>query len=118
VPRPRPGGRLAALLQRGRGERPARRGSRAGDPSGRHAIYNLGTGHGYTVKEVVDAARRVTGREIPAREEARRPGDPAALVAASDRIRDELGWEPEKGLEEMIADALAWHQAHPDGYGD
>jgi UDP-glucose 4-epimerase len=83
---------------------------------GRHAIYNLGTGHGYTVKEVVETARRVTGRDIPAREEPRRPGDPPELVAAYDRIRDELGWEPEMGLEEMIADAWAWHQAHPDGY--
>jgi UDP-glucose 4-epimerase len=85
---------------------------------GRHAIYNLGTGHGYSVKEVVEAARRVTGREIPAREEPRRPGDPPELVASSDRIRRELGWEPRKGLDEMIADAWAWHQAHPDGYGD
>jgi UDP-glucose 4-epimerase len=83
---------------------------------GRHAIYNLGTGHGYTVKEVVDAARRVTGKEIPAREEPRRPGDPPELVASSDRIRDELGWQPEKDLDEMIADAWAWHQAHPRGY--
>jgi UDP-glucose 4-epimerase len=83
---------------------------------GRHCIYNLGTGDGYTVKEVVDTARRVTGREIPTVEEPRRPGDPAALVAAGDRIREELGWEPEKGLEDMIADAWAWHQAHPDGY--
>jgi UDP-glucose 4-epimerase len=83
---------------------------------GRHSIYNLGTGHGYTVKEVVDAARRVTGREIPAHEHPRRPGDPPELVASADRIREELGWEPEKGLEEMIADAWAWHQAHPDGY--
>ena len=85
---------------------------------GRHAIYNLGTGHGYTVKEVIDSARRVTGREIPAREEPRRPGDPPELVAASDRIKTELGWEPQKSLDEMIADAWAWHQAHPDGYGD
>ena len=85
---------------------------------GRHAIYNLGTGDGYTVREVVEAARRVTGREIPAREQDRRPGDPAALVAASDRIRKELGWEPRKGLDEMIADAWDWHQAHPHGYGD
>jgi UDP-glucose 4-epimerase len=84
---------------------------------GRHAIYNLGTGHGYSVREVVEAARRVTGREIPAREEPRRPGDPPELVASSDRIRTELGWEPRKGLEDMIADAWAWHQAHPDGYG-
>jgi UDP-glucose 4-epimerase len=85
---------------------------------GRHRIYNLGTGDGYTVKEVVDSARRVTGREIAAVEEARRPGDPAALVAASDRIRSELGWVPEKGLDEMIADAWAWHQGHPHGYED
>jgi UDP-glucose 4-epimerase len=86
--------------------------------AGRHAIYNLGTGDGYTVREVVEAARRVTGRPIPARDEPRRPGDPAALVAASDRIRAELGWEPRKGLDEMIADAWAWHRAHPDGYED
>jgi UDP-glucose 4-epimerase len=85
---------------------------------GRHRIYNLGTGDGYTVKEVIDTARRVTGKEIPAVEEPRRPGDPAALVAASDRIRDELGWVPEKGLDDMIADAWAWHQAHPSGYDD
>lgn len=85
---------------------------------GRHRIYNLGTGDGYTVKEVIDTARRVTGKEIPAVEEPRRPGDPAALVAAADRIRDELGWVPEKGLEDMIADAWAWHQAHPNGYDD
>jgi len=83
---------------------------------GRHAIYNLGTGDGYTVKEVVDTARRVTGREIRAVEEPRRPGDPPELVASSDRIRDELAWVPEKSLEDMIADAWAWHQAHPRGY--
>ncbi len=84
---------------------------------GRHAIYNLGTGDGYTVKEVVDAARRVTGRDFAAHEEPRRPGDPPELVASSDRIREELGWVPEKGLEDMIADAWAWQQAHRDGYG-
>jgi UDP-glucose 4-epimerase len=85
---------------------------------GRHRIYNLGTGDGYTVKEVIDTARRVTGRDIAAVEEPRRAGDPAALVAASDRIRDELGWQPEKSLDDMIADAWAWHQSHPDGYVD
>jgi len=83
---------------------------------GRHRIFNLGTGHGYSVRQVVEAARRVTGREIPAREEARRPGDPAALVAAAERAREQLGWTPEKGIEDMIRDAWAWHQAHPDGY--
>jgi UDP-glucose 4-epimerase len=88
----------------------------AGIEPGRHRIYNLGTGDGYTVQEVVDTARRVTGREITAIEEPRRAGDPAALVAAADRIRAELGWEPEKDLADMVADAWAWHQAHPDGY--
>ena len=83
---------------------------------GEHRIYNLGTGTGYTVKEVVDAARRVTGREIVAHEEPRRPGDPPQLVAAAERARDELGWVPKHGLDTMIADAWAWRQAHPDGY--
>jgi UDP-glucose 4-epimerase len=83
---------------------------------GRHRIYNLGTGDGYTVKEVVDSARRVTAREITAVEAPRGAGDPAALVAAGDRIRADLGWVPEKGLDAMIADAWAWHQVHPNGY--
>jgi UDP-glucose 4-epimerase len=87
-----------------------------GVESGRHRIYNLGTGDGSTVREVVEAARRVTGHAIPVQEEPRRPGDPAALMAASDRIRDELGWTPSRDLEAMIADAWAWHQAHPGGY--
>ena len=85
---------------------------------GEHRIYNLGTGTGYTVKEVVEAARRVTGKEIPAHEEPRRAGDPPQLVAAAERAREELGWTPEHGLDDMIADAWAWHQAHPDGYAD
>jgi UDP-glucose 4-epimerase len=83
---------------------------------GRHRVYNLGTGDGYTVREVIEAARRVTGREIPVREEGRRPGDPPELVAANARARGELGWAPRRGLEEMIADAWAWRQAHPRGY--
>jgi UDP-glucose 4-epimerase len=83
---------------------------------GRHVIYNLGNGLGFSVKQVIDAARRVTGREIPVSEEPRRPGDPAQLVASSEKIHAELGWEPEKDLDTMIADAWAWHQAHPDGY--
>jgi UDP-glucose 4-epimerase len=84
---------------------------------GRHAIYNLGNDVGYSVREVIDAARRITGREIPVSEEPRRPGDPARLVASSALVREELGWEPEKDLDAMIADAWAWRQAHPDGYG-
>jgi len=85
---------------------------------GAHRVINLGTGDGYTVREVIEAARRVTGREITMREEPRRAGDPPELVAAPARARAELGWSPRRDLEAMIADAWAWHQAHPDGYGD
>ena len=84
---------------------------------GRHRVLNLGTGDGYTVREVVEAARRVTGRPIAVREEGRRAGDPPELVAANARAREQLGWAPRRGLDEMIADAWAWHQAHPRGYG-
>ena len=84
---------------------------------GVHRVFNLGTGDGYTVREVIEAARKVTGREIRVVEEPRRPGDPPELVAANARARSELGWSPRRGLEQMIADAWAWHQAHPGGYG-
>jgi UDP-glucose 4-epimerase len=91
---------------------------RATNP-GEHRIYNLGNGTGFSVRQVIEAARAVTGRDIPVREEDRRPGDPAELVASSQRIRDELGWVPRKPeIETMIADAWAWLQARPDGYGD
>jgi UDP-glucose 4-epimerase len=84
-----------------------------------HEVLNLGNGTGFSVREVVEAARTVTGHAIPVVEEARRPGDPPALVAASARVRERLGWEPKKPtLEAMIADAWEWHQAHPEGYGD
>jgi UDP-glucose 4-epimerase len=81
-------------------------------------IYNLGCGGtGYSVKEVIETARRVTGREIPANVGPRRAGDPAILVASSDRIRSELGWEPQfQSLELIIDSAWRWMQAHPDGY--
>ncbi|HEU5003940.1 MAG TPA: UDP-glucose 4-epimerase GalE [Actinomycetota bacterium] len=80
--------------------------------AGRHAIYNLGNGEGYSVREVIEAARRVTGREIPAVEAPRRAGDPPVLVASSERIRAELGWEARKpGLEAIIGDAWAFHSA-------
>jgi UDP-glucose 4-epimerase len=84
---------------------------------GEHGIYNLGNGAGFSVREVIETARRVTGRPIEAIESPRRSGDPAILVASSDRIRAELGWKPEKPeLEAMISDAWEWMQAHPDGY--
>jgi UDP-glucose 4-epimerase len=83
---------------------------------GIHRVFNLGSGDGYSVREVIEAVRKVTGREFPVRDEGRRPGDPPELVAANARARAELGWTPRRGLEEMIADAWAWHQAHPQGY--
>ena len=70
---------------------------------GEHRIFNLGNGNGFSVREVIDAAREVTGLEIPVREAPRRPGDPPQLVAASGRIRAELGWEPRKpALADMV----------------
>ncbi len=80
-------------------------------------VYNLGSAAGFSVREVVEAARKVTGRAIPARVVKRRSGDPPVLVASSRRARRELGWQPQHSkLEEMLADAWAWRQAHPDGY--
>jgi UDP-glucose 4-epimerase len=84
---------------------------------GRHEILNLGNGNGFSVREVIEAARAVTGADIEVVEEDRRPGDPPELVAASEKVRDVLGWTPRKPeIETMIADAWAWFQAHPDGY--
>jgi UDP-glucose 4-epimerase len=83
---------------------------------GHHEIYNLGSGTGYSVRQVIDAVRRVTGRDFEVREEPRRPGDPPALVAANAKAREGLGWTPQRTLEEMVADAWAWQQAHPGGY--
>jgi UDP-glucose 4-epimerase len=83
---------------------------------GTHHVVNLGTGDGYTVREVIETARKVTRREIPVRDEGRRPGDPPQLIAANARARELLGWEPRRSLEEMIADAWAWHQTYPRGY--
>jgi UDP-glucose 4-epimerase len=82
-------------------------------------VYNLGNGRGFSVREVIEAARKVTGHPIPAEEVPRRPGDPPALVASSERARQELGWEPRlSSLEEIVSSAWEWHQAHPHGYGE
>jgi UDP-glucose 4-epimerase len=82
-------------------------------------IYNLGNGAGYSVLEVVETARRVTGHPIPVELGPRRPGDPARLVAASDRAQADLGWSPRHpSLESIVASAWDWHRAHPEGYGD
>jgi UDP-glucose 4-epimerase len=80
-------------------------------------IYNLGNGLGFSVKEVIDAARKVTRHEIPVVETGRRPGDPPELVASSERIRAELGWAPQHpDLEDIVQTAWQWHLKHPDGY--
>ncbi|HVN63493.1 MAG TPA: UDP-glucose 4-epimerase GalE [Candidatus Binataceae bacterium] len=80
-------------------------------------IYNLGNGRGFSVREVIETARKVTGHKIRALETPRRPGDPAVLVASSEKIQNELGWKPEHAeLEQIIASAWAWHQKHPNGY--
>jgi UDP-glucose 4-epimerase len=80
-------------------------------------IYNLGNGHGFSVREVIETARRVTGQAIPALETQRRPGDPAVLVASAEKIKKELGWQPEyASLEAIVRSAWDWRRAHPAGY--
>ncbi len=80
-------------------------------------IFNLGNGVGFTVKEVIETARKVTGHPIPTRIEGVRQGDPAVLVASSEKAKAVLGWNPVKNdLEEIIASAWKWHKNHPDGY--
>ncbi len=82
-------------------------------------IYNLGSGNGYSVREVIETARQVTGHPIPTDELPRRPGDSARLVASSAKIKRELGWTPEHdNLSEIISSAWEWHQSHPNGYED
>jgi UDP-glucose 4-epimerase len=82
-------------------------------------VYNLGNGQGFTVKEVIETCRQVTGHPIPARPGDRRPGDPATLIASSDKIRRELGWTPRyPELHTIVKHAWNWHRTHPHGYGD
>ncbi len=86
--------------------------------TGNHAgAFNLGNGSGYSVKEVIDVAREVTGHPIPAEVAPRRPGDPDRLVASSKKAHEVLGWKPKyPDLKDIITHAWNWHQAHPDGY--
>lgn len=80
-------------------------------------IYNLGSGNGFTVKEMIEAARKVTEHEIPAKVCERRSGDPAKLVASSEKARRELGWNPKyENVEDMISSAWNWHKNHPNGF--
>ena len=82
-------------------------------------VYNLGNGNGYSVQEVIETARRVTGHPIPAVESPRRPGDAPRLVASSEKICRELGWKPKyPDLTDIVASAWKWHRTHPKGYQD
>ena len=86
---------------------------------GESNIFNLGNGIGYSVREVIETARAVTGHPIPAIESPRRAGDPARLVASSQKAREVLGWDPQHAsLEEIIGDAWRWHKNHPNGYAE
>ena len=86
---------------------------------GKSDIFNLGNGVGYSVREVIETARKVTGHPIPATESSRRAGDPARLVASSEKAKSVLGWKPvHDSLEEIIASAWNWHKNHPNGYDE
>ena len=86
---------------------------------GESDIFNLGNGVGYSVREVIETARKVTGHPIPATETSRRAGDPARLVPSSEKAKSVLGWKPvHDSLEEIIASAWNWHKNHPNGYDE
>lgn len=80
--------------------------------------YNVGSGNGFSVREVIETARKVTGHAIPAVEQPRRAGDSARLVASPNRIKSELGWEPKNtNMQDILSSAWEWHKTHPHGYG-
>jgi len=82
-------------------------------------VYNLGNGQGYSVRQVIDTVKRVSGRDFKVVEVERRPGDPPVLTSDATKARTELGWRTEKGaLEEMVTTAWRWHTEHPNGYSD
>ena len=79
-------------------------------------VFNLGNGAGYSVREIIETARRITGKEIKAVVEPRRGGDPSVLIASNKKAAEVLGWKPVLGLDQIISDAWAWHSGHPNGY--
>jgi UDP-glucose 4-epimerase len=86
---------------------------------GNSGVYNLGNGNGYSVREVIETVRKVTGEKVVSIEAPRRSGDPARLVASSEKISKELGWKPRyQDLETIVETAWRWHRNHPNGYGD
>jgi UDP-glucose 4-epimerase len=85
----------------------------------RSGIYNLGTGGGSSVREVIDCCRKITGRKIDTVEKARRPGDPPRLIASSEKAKADLGWRPQfQSLDAIVESAWRWHQKFPRGYED
>ena len=84
--------------------------------SGSSDVFNLGNGAGYSVREIIETARRITGKEIKAVVEPRRGGDPSVLIASNKKAAEVLGWKPVLGLDQIISDAWAWHSGHPNGY--
>jgi UDP-glucose 4-epimerase len=89
------------------------------DEEGVSEIYNLGSANGFSVREVIETVRKISGREIASADSPRRTGDPARLVASSKKIREELGWTPEfPDLETIVETAWKWHKNHPKGYDD
>jgi UDP-glucose 4-epimerase len=82
-------------------------------------IFNLGTGEGFSVKEIIDISRKITGHPIPVEIGPRRAGDPSVLVASADKAKSILGWAPRySNVERVITDAWRWHKGHPEGYGN
>lgn len=86
------------------------------EDGGEGGAFNLGSGCGHSVREIVAAAERASGSSIPAEIGPRRPGDPARLVASAEKARRELGWTPRQDLDEIVASAWKWHRLHPGGY--
>ncbi|MFH1746991.1 MAG: UDP-glucose 4-epimerase GalE [Planctomycetota bacterium] len=85
---------------------------------GQLEAYNVGTGSGFSVREVIEAARVITGHDIPAKETSRRPGDPPVLYADSDKLRERFGWQPRyRNIKTIVQTAWGWHRANPNGYG-
>jgi UDP-glucose 4-epimerase len=85
--------------------------------NGQSRTYNLGNGQGYSILELIEVARKITGHPLPAEVGPRRPGDPAILIASADSIRQELGWQPKHSdLETIVGDAWRWFKDHPNGY--
>jgi UDP-glucose 4-epimerase len=90
----------------------------AGDKPGTAEVFNIGTGQGQSVFEIIHACERVTGTKIPFEVAARRPGDPPALVADPTKLKSRLGWKPQYSIDQTVASAWKWHQSHPNGYPD